>query len=145
MDPSATTLWDLITEIGLVVAVSVLIGVLGRILYRAMVFPYSWGNPIQRLLLPGADEDRDMNEALARLLERFQPPPPVDVGLGQPPTLTSSPLNVEEMKLLGDLAQASAARGRARIMADAIFAAAIIVPSIFAFAPMAKAMLASIF
>lgn len=134
MDPSAggSALAGIVLEMLFVVFVSVILAVLARCLYSLVMYP-SERNPLQRLALPGEDEGRRVNEALRYELILLR----TRHNAGQD-------IEVAQAYLVSHLAEASARRGQARLLADGISYAAIVFASVLAFAPMAKALLGSI-
>ena len=126
---------DIALELLFVGLFAVVVGLIGRWLYSAALYPLPDGaNPVQRVMLPGEDEARFVDAELKAQLLQLK----ADREAGKE-------VSGEQAYLIGHLAEASAKRGHARLMGDAIFTSTVVFASILAFAPMAKSMLRSFF
>lgn len=121
-------------EIAEVTSLAVLAAIVARCFYGLVTYPWRWNgtpcNPIQWVMVPGADEAQDQRTLFSKLALHV-----ADTNYD------FSVLSDADKYLMGQLAEANSRRGSARLIGDAIVCAAIIIPLIFAFSPMAKSML----
>ena len=120
-------------EMLFVLLVSVALGLLGRFLYSLAVYPHE-KNRVQQIMLPGEDEGRLVEDALRK-----------ELALREQRREKGEEVSQEQSYLISHLADASARRGHARLIGDAVFSSAVILATIIAFAPMAKGLLRSFF